>query len=273
MHVKKQKKSYSKLEKMFTVAGLGLIIIGCVANIYGAVTNVRFIYEPIDLAYYYRFVILLAGGFAIGYLLTKKSVSSKCFAGVNYAILAIALSWLADAVRSTVPELWANLPYPFGKIMFFGMPLLAILITLLVAYFSQYKYKRSEVSKVTKMLIIVAFVISQLHFLVRSIYYLLDGTAILDPNMSFWYIVGSYLTTPIVVAGLSYLSLGTIKKRFDRLFYAVLIGAIYSILSLVLWEFRTDASSEATNIFGSIVALLTLIVAGILIWKARTATK
>ncbi|MDB5187220.1 MAG: hypothetical protein JWM07_692 [Candidatus Saccharibacteria bacterium] len=273
MKKKQTKNRYSKLEKIFTVAGLGLIIIGCIANIYSAVTNVRFMNDPIFLAYYYRFVVLLAGGFAIGYFLTKKSVGSKCFAGVVYAILATAVYLLFDVMRVISQNIWDSPSYPWGKILFFGLPIFAILATVLIAYFSQYKSKRSEVSMLAKILLIAAFVVSQAHLLISSFYYLSTGAAMFDPNMSFWLIIGSYLTIPIVVAWLAYLLLGTIKKRFDRLFFAVLIGAIYSILSLVLWEFRTDASNEATNAFGSIVAPLTLIVAGVLIWKARSAVK
>jgi hypothetical protein len=273
--IKKQtKNTYTQLEKILTVAGLTLVAVGCVANLYGAFTNHRFIHDPIDLMYYFRYVILLGGGFAVGYLLTKKPSDHKLLAGVFYAVLAIALFWLFDLARFSLQNLFGYAaPYPWGKIMFEGMPVLSVIAALLVAYFSQYKTNRSDVSTFTKVALITSFIAYQVYILANGAYYLITGGVTYTPNMPIWLIVGSYLLTPLVIAIVAYLLLNNIQKRFDRLVYAALIGTFYSTLTFVLWEFRTEALYEATNIFSSVVTALTVLFAGVLIWRARKAIK
>jgi hypothetical protein len=277
--IKKQTKStYAKLEKVFTIAGLSLIIIGCLASLYGAFTNQRFIYDLIDPIYYFRYIILLGGGFAIGYLITKKTSPptryNRLYAGVIYTLLTMALFGLFDIARVPFQNLSGYEPvYPWGKIIFMGMPLLAILAALIIAYFTQYKSSRSDPSAFAKIAIVLSFIAYQVYMLASGAYDLITGAATYAPDMPVWLIVGSYFITPLVIAFASYLLLSNIKIRFDRLFYAVLIGTLYSTLTYVLWEFRTDASIEATNIFSGIVTIITLIFTSTILWRARKAAK
>lgn len=265
------------LEKILTIAGLTLIIVGCIANLYGAYSNLRFIHDPIDLIYYFRYLILLGGGFAVGYLFAKKSTNhkqyNKLFWGVFYAVLAMALYWLFDLARVGFQNSFGYPSYPWGRIIFDGIPLLSVIAALSVAYVSQYKSNRSDLSTFAKIVIILSFIVYQVYILASGAYFLITGTATYDPNMPTWLIIGSYLITPLVIAIVSYALLNNIKKRFDRLFYAVFIGTFYSAFTFVLWEFRTDASYEATNIFSSIVTALTILFAGVLLWRARKAVK
>ena len=278
MKVKKQKIStYTHLEKILTLAGLTLIIVGCIANLYGAYANLRFIRDPIDIIYYFCYIILLGGGFTVGYLLTKKSARrtqyNQLFLGVVYAVLAMALYWLFDSVRVGLQSLFGPPSFPWGKIVFMGAPLLAALTVLVVAYFSQYKPSRSDLNPFAKVAIILSFIVYQVYMLASGAYYLITGTATYVPNTPVWLIIGSYLITPLVIAIVAYLLFNNIKQRFDRLFYAILIGMLYSSLILVLWEFRTDPASEATNIFSNIVTALSILFVSVLVWRTRKAIK
>lgn len=278
MKAKKQKIStYTHLEKILTLAGLTLIVVGCVANLYGAYTNQRFIRDPIDIIYYLRYIVLLGGGFIAGYLLTKKSARltqyNQLFLGVVYAVLAMALFWLFDLARFGLQGLFEHTAYLWGRIVFMGTPLLSALTVLVVAYFSQYRSNRSDLSTFAKIVIALSFIVYQVYMRASEAYHLITGTATYDPNMPVWLIIGSYLTTPLVIAIVAYPLFNNIKQRFDRLFYAALIGMFYSTLILVLWEFRTDASSESTNIFSNIVTALSILFVGVLLWRARKAIK
>jgi hypothetical protein len=277
--IKKQtKNTYAKLEKVLTIAGLSLILIGCLANLYSAFTNQRFIYDLIDPIYYFRYIILLGGGFAIGYLITKKSSQrtryNRLYLGVIYAVLTMALFGLFDVARVPLQSLFGYDPaYPWGKILFMGMPLLAIIAALIIAYFTQHKANRSDPSAFAKIAIALCFIAYQVYMLASGAYYLITGAATYAPNMPVWLIVGSYLVTPLAIALVSYFVLFNMKIRSDRIFYAALIGTLYGTLTFVLWEFRTDASAEATNIFSGIVTIMTLLFASILLWRSRLATK
>jgi hypothetical protein len=278
MKVKNIKSTYPHLEKLLTLTGLTLVIVGCIANLYGAYANQRFINDSIDVLYYIRYIILLGGGFVVGYLITRKSTgytkSNQLFLGVIYATLAVALYWLFDVLR-IIPQnsFGFTPPYPWGKMIFMGMPLLSLIAVMIIAYFSRHKTSRLAVSTPAKLGIILSFIVYQLYSLISNVYYLITGEATYGPDPSIWLIIGGYLITPLTIAIVAYLLFNIIKNRFDRLFYSIFIGAAYSILSLVLWEFRTDASGEATNIFASIVTVITLLFVGILLWRARRMIK
>lgn len=277
--IKKQtKNTYVSLEKVLTIAGLAVIIIGCIANLYGAYTNSRFINsDPLAAVYYFRFILLLGGGFTIGYLVTKKlgerKLYSKLFSGVFYAALAMALFWLSDLLRLGIQSTSWDLSYPWGKIFFMGTPLLALITTVAIAYMTQYRSNRLQVSKPAKITLLFSFIAYELYSVISGAYAIITGVAHYSPTMPILLIIGSYFLIPLVITAICYLALGAIKKRIDRLFYATLIGLLYSTLMFSLWEVRTDASAEATNIFATIVSITTIIFTGLVLWRARKAVK
>ena len=269
--------SYAGLEKILTIAGLILIVVGCVANLYGAYVNLRFIRDPIDVIYYLRYALMLSGGFAIGYWLRRKSPrvnqADRLFLAVAYAVLALAFYWLFDLARFGLQSLTNQLLYPWGKLVFEGIPLLSVLASLVVAYVWQFRPQRSSLSSVAKLVIILSFIIYQVYMLVSGPIMVLLGQATYTPGVPLWLTLVSYLTIPLLIAAAAYLVFGGVKSSFDRLFYAVLVGMLYSSLTMVLWEFRTDATSEATNIFSNIVTAIDLIYVGLILWRARHAIK
>lgn len=267
---KQTKNTYARLEKVLTLAGLVLIVVGCIANAFSAYLNIGFVSQPIDVIYYFRNIILLGGGFAIGYLLTRKSeritLRDKLFAGVFYAILASSLSWMLDLIRFGLRNTTDIPRFPWGWVLFEGIPLIALITTFVLVVVSQRKLNRSAVGAVAKISLIASFVLYQLYVLIPS-----PGADF--SNTSVWLTVAGYLTTPLVVAVVSFLVLKNVKILFDRLLYASFIGAAYVILMYALWDFRTDASSEATNVFSIVVTFISLAAAGSMLWQARRAIR
>ncbi len=274
MKAKQQKKRlYARLENLFVTAGMALIAIGCAANLYGAYVSRSFIHDPLDASFYLRYIILLGGGFAAGYLLAGKAVrrtmSGRLFLGIAHAMLAVSLFWLLDLARLGIQNLGATPSYPLGKIAFMGVPLLAAAIVFAFAYFSQHRPNRPGVSVLTKATIIASFAAYEVYVLVSGAYAVITGGATFGPDASAWSIISSYLTTPLVIAALSYLLLSGVRKRRSRLFYAVMTGMFYSIFTLVLWEFQTAASYDAAKAFGTATTALALLSTGALLWQAR----
>lgn len=258
----KQKTSLVPIEKVLLFAGLALIVVGCIANLYSTYINMRFINDPIDSLYYLRYIVLLGGGFLAGYLLTRASTNRRFFNGATYAILAAALYLLLDQLRMFPSDLTADLAYPWGKVVFFGMPLVGLMITLAFAAVSRLRMNSPAIGTVTQWTLIVAFVMYQAILL----FTIVDASNLIS---SLWFILAS----PLVVAGLTYILLKKLPSRLSRLFYSAFIGTFYYMFVMVLWEFRTNSSAEATNLFSAIALIATLIFTALLVWHTRKAIK
>jgi len=268
------KNTYTNLERTLTIAGLILIVIGFIANIFSAWTNSRFIaYDLGNLSYYLCYLVILGGGFIIGYILTKKTPDHKrrnrLFSGVFYAALAMSLYCLLDLTRVGIQNLFGDFDFPIGKLIFQGMPIFAIIATLIIACISQLKTKRLGSNLLPKIALISSFIIYQLYYFISGII-LYNSSTDTGPM---WLTIGSFIITPLTIAIVSFLSLNNIKGLFDRIFYSTFIATLSYTFIIVLWDFRTDASYEATNIFYIIVTLIMLILTGFLIWRAHKAIK
>ena len=276
---KKQKTMYTQVEKIVMFAGIALIVMGCIANLYSIYINQRFIYDPVfNPIYYLKYLFLLAGSFVAGYFLTKGSNNSKkhdrLLNGVGYAFLAFMLYLLLDIIRLFIRNIFGTLPYPWEKIMFEGAPLVVLIITILIAYILQYRPKQSDFSMVAKWIFIVAFLAYQVYYPGTELYTLITSHASNDSYVTpFWFVVGSNLTNPLLIALITYLLLSNVKDTFQRLFYSAFVGSFSSIFMLVIWEFQTNPSLEATNIFEAIVIVLTLFITGLLLWRMHIATR
>lgn len=269
MKAKKQiVNKYAQLEKKLTIATLLLIAVGCIANIYSTYYNLRFIHDPIDLIYYLRYLLLIGGGFAIGYLFTHKSDThkghSELFGAAFYAVLAMTLYWLVDLSRLGIQ----NLSFPWAKILFEGAPLFAIVGTLLIAYISRHTLNLHVVSKPAKGILIGAFLIYQV-FSLGSIIFSSGQSSDAVP----WLIALNYLFTPLAITIIAFIIMKNIKELLNRLFYAVFIGTFFSTLYFVLWEFHTDPSYQAANTFSIAAILIAFIVTGILTWQSYKAVR
>lgn len=274
---KKQKTTNAPVERVLTIAGISLVILGCISAIYYAYLNQRFMNHGgpgIMYAYYLNYLILLGGGFAAGYWLTRKAKgATKLFSGVSYALLATIIFFVIDTLRFTALGFFGALPQPWELYIFNGAPLYALLITAVLAYFFQYRTKQAEFNVKAKWVFVVSFLAYHIYMLGNNIYYTLISTGESDIVTPLWVTIGSYLIQPLLVTVIAYFALLKVKTVFQRLFYAVFIGTIAYMLPIVLWNFQTDPFIDAVNVFQSFSIVIVLLATSLVILKSHTAAK
>lgn len=265
--VKKQKDTLKPIEKTLATAGIAIVIFGCLSSIFYWYVNQRFVYEPLSLVYYLNYLIILGGGFAIGYLLARKgSQLGKLYTGATYAFLTMLFYSLTFGVRFIVEGLFGSIPFPWGRIFFEGAPFIALIITFLVAYFLQFRRRSTSPSIVTMRTFVGIFLVAQLYDIGNLIYWSVT-TPNSDSTSPLWLVIGGYLINPLAVALIAFLSFRRVKGTTQRLFSAAFIGTFSYILLYSLWNFRTDATAEATNVFQIVSVVILLVITGGLIWR------
>ncbi|MDX2776605.1 hypothetical protein PV379_04545 [Streptomyces caniscabiei] len=232
-----KKQTPLSIEKILTFTGIMLILLGCIANSYNAATNMRFIHDFLDSIYYLRFVMLLGGGFTIGYLLSKgKGFFPKAMPGVFYALFAVTLYNVFDSLRIVVQHVFGEMTFPWSAFFFEGMPLVALLIT--VAFLIWSPRKTRSISTAAKTTFVIAFVANQLFLMVTA------------PVELAW---ASYILSPLAIFLVAYALFGRVQPMLERNFLAAFIGVVYSTLPVVLWEFQTNPSADATQSYAVVV--------------------
>ena len=277
MKKKQTKNNYAPLEKILTYAGLAVIALAIVATIFGTINNVRFIQNPpLHLLYYLRLIILLVGGFAVGYFITRKkagfSKHDRLFIGVVFASFAALLYELTFFLQSSIPRLMGDtFSYPWSALLFFTAPLTALALTALFAYINQRGQLKTTFSRTSKITLLALFILTQGYNFGFSIYMLIRHGLHDDTTVTLLTNIFGYLALPLTIAIVSYLLLNRVTSRLQRVFYAVIISTLYATLTYSLWEFRTDASVEATNNFIIVQSTINILFVGILLWRARKA--
>ncbi len=268
---KKQTIVLSSVESILTIAGISLVSLGIFANLASVPNNLQYINDGFDMVYYYRYIILLGGGFLIGILAglrKSKLLQDKLFRGAVYALIAMSLYAVLDSARLMLTQ---DLAYPWGKVVFSGLPLVALLLALVIAATAE--LKAATLSTFAKNASIFLFLFGQVYLVGAAFLFVPDGAMYRTDTITIVLSAAYYITHPLVIALLAYLLLGAVKHRIDRLFYGMFIGAFGAYLSLVLWEFRTDPTVTATNIFSAFVLAIVATSSTLLILKARSAAK
>jgi len=261
---------YPRLEKTLTIAGTILIFITIIATLFSAWNNRGFVYEPLDVVYYLRYLLILCGGYFIGYIVrthkSKKPHNLFSFDGVLYSLLAILIFFLLDLIRIPLRNFFGFLPYPWEKIIFEGAPLITLAVVAVIAIiFKKCAFLKKSNHKF-EWLFIILFIIQQIGMYIYPI-----SISIL-PQLSLgflWTIALCIINTPLAVAIVTYLLLGNIKESLNRVFYSSIVGTMYGALYLIVWEFRTNPMADATEIFSYIATISVLVLTAILIWRAR----
>jgi hypothetical protein len=271
---KKLPQKYDKLDKVIIIAGLTLLIITIIATVFGWSQTHLFQPDAIDLVYYSRYLVILGGGFLIGYLISrirqpKASRSAISFIGIVYSLLAYSVFILLDMLRVLVVNPIGTLPFPWGKVVFEGLPILAIVIVIILALLL---IRRTPgTSRPLHWAVVMTFVAQQLSFILLTVIPYGGGEAISSTTL--WAVLLGIITTPLFVGVISYLFLGKIKNILTRTFYAALIGVLFEALSIVVWEFRTNAEAAASEIFGMAVFIGVLVFTAVVIWRAHRALR
>lgn len=264
---KKYKDKYPHLEKTLTVAGVMLIFFAITATLFSAWNNRGFVYEPLDIVYYLRYLLILCGGYFIGYMLqSKKPRDLFVFNGVSYSLFAILTFFSLDFIRIPLRNLFGILPYPWEKIMFEGSPLIALAVVAVIAIILEKYTSAKKSNHIFKWLFIILFIIQQIGM------FIYPASISILPQFSLvllWTILLGIIITPLFIAIVAYLLLGNIKESLSRVFFSSIIGAIYGAAYIVAWEFSINPMAEATNIFGYVAAISVLALTAVLIWRAR----
>jgi hypothetical protein len=266
---KKLPRQYNKLEKVLTTAGVILLGVTLIATVFGLWQNYRFISDGIDVVYYNRYLLILGGGFLVGYLVSrmKQPKAPPSFSGVVYSLFAYIIFNLLDMLRTLMANPIGTLDFPWGKIIFEGLPILVVAIVLIFALFLI--RKASDTHRTLHWVVVLAFIVQQVSSLVLIL--ALYGSVGSDGPL--WANLLTIITTPLFVAVISYLLLGRVKGFLGRAFYASLIGTFFGAISLVVWEFRTNPEADATQIFSVAVFIAVIVFTALVIWRARRAIR
>lgn len=246
----KKKINNALQEKIFIVTSLGLTLLGLIACGFNLYTNYRFVIDFLTIVYYLSYGLLLVGGLAIGWFSAQKKESRLLSASV-YALIAVPLYSILDLLR--LPLNNVDIGYPWGAILFEGMPLITLLVLALAAILANKK----GIKDTPKIALIVLFVIGQLYtlWILTEAFFHINGSSFSGPTTE----VLLYLVVqPFVFAIISYFVLVNISPRRERVFYASSVGTVAVILSILLWNFSTDPTLEATNAF-SMFATFTIL--------------
>ncbi len=273
--MKPPKQANTKLENLFAAAGLALISIGFATNTFSALANLRFIHSPNSLMFYLRFIILLGGGFAIGYLCTRKTnrlaQKSRAFLGTTYAIFTYMLYSLLGIVGFGLQSLLHDSSSIYWWIsLTIGSPLFSLLIIAYIAFWSQFKTATLRVSRFTKIAFAALFVAGTVYTIISQGMYLLPNFDSHDPSTFKWLLASVYMTLPLIIAAVTYVLLKT-QPRIDKLFYAALVSMFYNILTAALWELRVDPTARPSRFFIVLGAGISIALVGALMWRIRKA--
>lgn len=265
--------SYSKLERILSVAGVGVIILGVFITLYSIPKNLHYVHDPLDVVYYSLNILLLGGGFLAAFFATRRrTLESRLFAGAVYALLAMIVYSVSDIGRLIVQDLAGEIHYPVGKIVFTGLPVVALGVVIALAFIVE--RKSIVLSAIAQYAFIGVFLLGQLYLTGLMVFLQLtrsEYVSSMDVNILMQIL--QYVAQPILVAMLAFLLFTTITSRRTRVFYASFIGGFYFTLYGILWEFSTDPYVDHMVLFGSIVTLVMVLATWLLIWRARLAIK
>lgn len=274
---KSQKKSFS-LEKIFAISGILLVAFTAIATLFTLATSQVFIRDALDVAYYARFATTIIGGFTIGLLLAyfgqkrkNRTANGIVLTGLYYGLITFSLYLLADYVRIPLSNLFPAPGYPWGKIIFQGLPLAVLILTALLAAINLLRnHVQPWTDKVFQWLFIGLFVIPQI-----SLVFSFGFTSPNDIPVGTALIMGALgiLTTPLAVAVLAYIALHPISNHLNRLFLSSVIGTLFGTVMYISWEFRLSPEYSSTILFGIISTVLSYVAASLLLFFARRSVK
>ena len=279
---KTPQQSLYKLQTILVAAGLALIALAVVATVFSLLTNLRFVRDVMDVSYYARYAVTILGGFGIGSCFAYLSLGKKrdrqslakaapIYTGVCFGLLTYVLYLLMDVARLPIRSMFGDLAYPWGRLLFLGLPLSA-LVVIAVLTLVVYLKKTSVVvySRWFRRLFIGFFGVQQAAAIVFSGYMWIAADL---SATSLLILVLQIVLAPFFVAAVAYIVLSSVKEKTHRLFAATVIGALYQAASPMLWEFRTDPSHQATLVF-SIATLVAVYLGTVaLILVARHAIR
>lgn len=269
--MKTESTSTKNPEKVFVFTLIPLLAILSVVHVFDTVIQIRTFASPIGYIYSLWLVILAAGGLAAGYWLPKKSHASlkhqRLFIAIIYAFFAVSFGWLLSIASSVLTPYAAYQSNMFAAFLSIGVPAVAPMATVACAYFLQRKQPSSHVSNATKAITISSFVLCQLCFIMGFALYL--GRA--DENALKWVAIIGYASLSLVLSIVAYAFFDRISSRITRGFYATLVAATYSLISIFGLSCLPRIPRPATFITIAITTAIALLVSCSLAWRVRAS--
>lgn len=253
---------YAALSKIaaFTALGIvGLTILGTVYNLFAyhyVEGGFRMLFSTV--MFILANLILIVGGFGIGYAFLKNLAKSKR----ERMVLAAAFGLLSYYFYNLVFDgiIWALLRYTTHTYLphtEYG-PLVVLLLSGLVAFLWR---KNVRMGRKNLMLGLVLF------FWAEQLWQAVETLIIITGNMpdatmgsvAWWVFIPGLLTSPLI-AGLVYF--GLIRRQIGRLarvFYATFFAAAVNIGSILVWSFDTSHQLQTANIIQLIWGVVSIL--------------
>lgn len=267
-------------QKILTVSGLAVILLAIITTIFTFMTIHLYAYDALSIIYYGRYVVTILGGFGIGLLFARLSLRQQhgnkikrsiapIYTGVYFGLLTFSLDNLLDLARLPMRALFGDPTYPWGRIIFEGLPLGALILVTLLASFMLIKGSIVSASHHwLQWIFVIIFVVQQISIISTAGF--ISSYTDLSP-MTLLIGLLALIITPFFVSIVAFFILGNFKERVARIFTAAIIGVLYEAIMYLSWEFRTNAEYQAALVFSIIVTILTYVAAAALILFTRRA--
>lgn len=268
--MEKQISLYPSFEKIILLAGHLIVLLALAASAFSVIHNIRFVYDPFDVINYAKHFVLIGLGFVLGYLLSgygpvAPTNETKVRSGLQFALLSYVLFVLLDITRVFANNSLLGIGYPWGKIIFTGLPIFALMLALVIHLLTlKWRAHSHQIASPSFIVVIGLFIATQ-------ILWLIDRINILASDEVVWMTLLNAATHPIVVTVVALAVFRRVTSFTERLSYAVAVGLLYMITYSAIWEFRTNPDAEATNMFQ--LATTAALVAGLALFFAAASKR
>lgn len=270
------------LQKVLTVSGLLVIALAIIASIDILITDRPYMHDILDIGYYGRYIVTILGGFGVGFLFSHLSRRRQCnkrfqksmnplLTAVTFSLLTYASWILLDLARLPVREMFGDLPFPWSKAVFFGLPFVTLALISLATSLAFLKGVVVSISQNWLRWLLVGVLASLQLASFISLASISSGADY--SGVTFVIGIVGFITTPLAVAILAYFLLKKFMSKDVSIFTAATIGLLYQIIRDVSWEFRTNPEYEASLVFSSIVTFAAYVFAVAITFTARYAVR
>ncbi|MFZ1301171.1 MAG: hypothetical protein WAQ27_01150 [Candidatus Microsaccharimonas sp.] len=261
------------------ISGLLSLLLTMLATVFSFAANNSYIFDFIDAVYYARFIVIILGGFTVGAIFayfSRKKQSKKVqktinltFTGLSFGLLAYSLYILYDYIRVLTQPFYGDPGYPWGKLIFEGAPLAALLTVLVLAIILHLKGRIVSASERWFEKVFVGVFIAQIAAALVSLVFILQYAEMSDMTL----LIGllNVIVSPLAIAAVAYFSFKAIKQKTTRLFVSSYIAMLYAFVQSLGWEFRTNPEYQATLIFSTVLTVVTYLGAMAVIFLYRRA--
>lgn len=207
-----------------------------------SISNLKYIQNPSNFVFQFRYLIILGGALVLGYVISMgQSSQSKIFRAALYAALAMSFYWFLDASTQLMRNPMGLLPQTWENYLPAMLPMSAIIATGIIAILSLLKQHTITLGKI---MLIATFIITQLYFLITQIVlYRQDFASLNSP----WPALFEIIASPLLISIVGYFLFVKLGNKFERIFYSVLVGVVFGIMVELTWGLLASSSLNLTG--------------------------